>query len=125
MSGRKPVVQITPWVPPPPGNPLVLTAKVSGKGSYSFVNSDGFTMSKLMVTAKNGSSQIIGNTIEEKIDVSGWADESSNPVLLSPTQQALYEHGKTKTVIFEVVVMCQDGTSSADKITATEIFTKP
>ena len=117
-----PVVQIAPWVPPAPGNPLVLTVKVTNKGPYNFLNSSGVTISKLMVTAKDGPT-IIGATIEEKLAVSGWGD-GNHSVPLSPAQTALYNNPSAKTVIFEVVVIGEKPPKPPEKITDTETVTK-
>jgi hypothetical protein len=117
-----PVVQIAPWVPPAPGNPLVLTVKVTNKGAHNFLNSSGANISKLMVTGKDGNT-IIGTTIEEKLDVSGWGD-GNHSVALSPAQTALYNDPNVKQVIFEVVVIGEKPPKPPEKIVDTEIVTK-
>ena len=119
-----PVVTITPWQPRIAPNPLVLSVKVSNKGSYTFLDSSGPTTSKLMVTGRDGSNQIIGTTIEQNIAVSGWGDGGQS-ITLSKAQSDVCESANTKTVIFEVVILCQKGAHAPTKITDQEILTKP
>jgi len=97
---------------------------VSNKGSYTFLPASGPTTSKLMVTGKDASSQIIGTTIEQNVDVSGWGD-GSHSITLTKEQSDLCQSANTKTVILEVVIICQKGAHAPTKITDQEIFTKP
>jgi hypothetical protein len=120
-----PIVQITPWVPPARGvNPLVLSVKVTvtNLGSYVFLDSSGLMKSVLIVTAKDGSNTI--GSIEEKMPVSGWG-EGEHKVDLTKAQKDLYENPSAKTVIFEVVAVCQKGTDLPQKARDTESYTKP
>src|SRR5688572_24778977 len=58
-----PVVQITPWTPPAPNDPIVLGVTLSNKGSHAFLK--GAPPSRVEVSGFDGTGALIGTKAVE------------------------------------------------------------
>jgi hypothetical protein len=104
-TNPRPVVQITPWTPPPPNDPIVLGVTISNKGGHAFSMGSAPNESKVVVTALDSGGIALG-TKTVPFDPSAWGD-GSHSVDLKDTAELIR---KGATVSFEITIHCQLGT---------------